>query len=95
MADFKYWVSKVRTAAAWLALAAFVNFVIPYKIVSSPEYEASRHGGPLRPPEWALTWRNLSLIFLLVLCLLSFPKWQSLVSLGLTAILIFWAISSV
>lgn len=94
MENLKYWVKTVRTAAAWLALAAFVSFVIPYKIVASPEYEASRHGGPLRPPEWALTWRNASVIFLLVLCVLSFPKWQSLVALGMTALLIFLQISS-
>ena len=49
----------------------------------------------MRPPEWALTWRNGSLIALLFLCVLSFPKWQSLVALGLTALLIFLDISSV
>ena len=95
MAEVKHWISKIRTVAAWASVAAFVSFFIAYQKVASPEYEASRHGGPMRPPDWALTWRNTSLIILLAACVLSFPKWQSLVVLGITTLLIFLAIASV
>lgn len=64
-------------------ILAFVSmFVADYQV-------RWHHAGPWPPNipmprelEWFLLWRNLSLLAVVVLILISIPRWQSLVGIG-------------
>lgn len=80
------WVTRCRTVAAWLTLAACVSFFIASRYVSG-HYPAMGYFGP-RPPQSLLLWRNASLIAVAVCILISIPRWQSL--LGIAALVVFF-----
>ena len=82
------WFVKLRPAASWLiALAVISLFISSYAIESHYPGEISSVGGP-RAPEWMYYWRLSSLLLLLLLSLVSLPKWQSFA--GFVCVVIFF-----
>ncbi len=80
------WVSRIRTIAAWLVLAACVNFFVADHYVDV-HHPMMGYFSP-RPPHALLMWRNGSLIAMVVLTLVSIPRWQSFV--GVASLIVFF-----
>jgi hypothetical protein len=86
--SFRDWISTARRVAAWLALIAFLSFLVPHIIIERFEPNAWKYAsGAPRPPQWAFSWRGISVVILLIAATLSFPKWQSLITLAVAIIL--------
>jgi hypothetical protein len=90
----KVWrvISQVRTVTAWLVIAAFVSMMIAENQIRG--YPRPWPGNVPMPPAlaWFIWWRNISLLALLALILVSIPRWQSLVGIaGLIIFFVFFA----
>jgi hypothetical protein len=80
---------RIRTVAAWGAIAAFVSFFAAQQVIGSMNPAGYHAPWPSLLPtprsfETALWWRNLSLLFAVALALASLPRWQSILGLVLT-----------
>lgn len=80
----KIWrvVSRIRTVTAWLVILAFISLLVAEEMIRG--YPRPWPGHIPMPPalEWYIYWRNLSLLALAVLILVSIPRWQSLVAIA-------------
>jgi hypothetical protein len=75
--------------AAWVAMVAFVSFVIPHFMIERFDPPAFKWAwGAPRPPQWQFDWRNFSLLILFVAAMVSFPKWKGWVPLAIAIALI-------
>ncbi len=90
----KVWraISQVRTVTAWLVIAAFVSMMLAEdKIRGYPRPWPGDVPMPLAL-QWFIWWRNVSLLAVLALILVSIPRWQSLVGFaGLVIFFVFFA----
>ncbi len=85
------WLSRVRTIAAWMTLAALVSVIAAHH-----QLNVSFPGRPwpdiARPSAFVtlLWWRNVSILAVVGFGLLSIPRWQSIVGIiGLITFLYF------
>jgi hypothetical protein len=86
----KIWriVSRIRTVTAWLVIVAFILLLALEDTIRG--YRRPWSGDIPMPPALAMFiyWRNLTLLALAVLILVSIPRWQSLV--GIAGLVIFF-----
>ena len=86
------WFQRLRWLASWIALIAFVSFVIPHVMIERFEPNAFKWAiGAPRPPNWQFIWRNVSLLILVLTAMVSIPKWGSLIPFVLAIGLIAYA----
>jgi len=86
------WLSLIKRFSSWIALIAFISLLIPHILIEQFEPNAWKWAsGAPRPPEWQFQWRNISLMIMLIAAVVSFPRWQSLVVLGITLFLMCYA----
>jgi hypothetical protein len=90
------WLRRIRGIAGWIAVVAFVSFLIPHILIERFEPSDFKWAiGAPRPPAWQFMWRNLSLAILAVAAMVSFPRWQSLVPVIIAIALIALALYGV
>ena len=90
MSGSKIWrvVSQIRTVAAWLVLVAFISLLGAEETIRGYPRPWPAHI-PMPPElEWFIYWRNLSLLAIAFVILVSIPRWQSLV--GIAGLVIFF-----
>jgi hypothetical protein len=86
---------KARTITAWGALVAFASLLAADVAANS----ANPNGWYMPVPEnlnlstnrmfeFAVAWRKLSLLALVLLIVVSLPRWQSLLAMALTVVYI-------
>lgn len=90
----KVWrvISQVRTVTAWLVIASFVSMMLAEDQIRG--YPRPWPGNVPMPPalQWFIWWRNVSLLAVLALTLVSIPRWQTLVGfVGLVIFFVFFA----
>jgi len=78
----------MRTAAAWLVIIVFISLLVAEEMIRG--YPRPWPGNIPMPPELEsiIYWRNLSLLAIAFLILVSIPRWQSLV--GIAGLIIFF-----
>jgi hypothetical protein len=80
----KIWrvVSKIRTVTAWLIIPAFISMLVAEDRIRGYPRPWPAHI-PMPPAlQSFIYWRNLSLLALVFLILVSIPRWQSLVAIA-------------
>jgi hypothetical protein len=85
-------VSKIRTVTAWLVIAAFISLLTTEEMIRG--YPRPWPGDVPMPPAlaWFIYLRNLNLLVLACLILVSIPRWQSLIGIaGLIIFFVFFA----
>lgn len=87
----KIWrvVSSIRTVTAWLVIVALVSMLAAEEMIRG--YPRPWPGDFPMPAalQWIIYWRNVSLLALVILIVVSIPRWQSLI--GIAALAIFFA----
>jgi hypothetical protein len=78
-------IKKIRDVSSWAALVMIASLLMAEKFLSSRFVYPYNPNEP--PPAWALNWRLGSVCLLLVLSLISLPRWQSI--LGLLTLVLF------
>ena len=87
--NFRHWITRIRTVAAWLVLPAFLSMYIANEQLNSTYPGGPWPSGLERPRvlELMLMWRNYSLLVVLGASLISIPHWQSII--GIVGLVIF------
>jgi hypothetical protein len=87
------WINRARIVAAWATIFCFVSLFIAHNTLNSYCCPPWPLNAP-RPPEWIFTWRNGSVIAVFITGFISFPRWQSLVGLGVTALYLYMIVTT-
>ena len=90
----KVWrvISQVRTVTAWLVIAAFVSMMLAEDQIRGYPRPWPGHIPMPLALQWFIWWRNVSLLAVLALILVSIPRWQSVVGFaGLVIFFVFFA----
>jgi hypothetical protein len=77
------WLTTIRKYTKWLIFLAIINLLIADSIAESnfPREITYAGGGP-KPPAWLANWGIISIWLVLLLSLISLPKWQSFLGIA-------------
>ena len=87
-------ISALRKLAAWAVIPAFVSLVLAHEILITKYPAPIDYYSDSSVPQLVLWWRNGSLLTVLLLSLISIPKWQSLLGLGGVMVFLYFALKA-
>jgi hypothetical protein len=82
-------IKKARRVVAWISLLFAASLLISHNMIIGYPGAIGYQGAP-RPPRWMYEWRYWSLMLTLILSLISLPRWQSFVGLGIAVVFLYF-----